>query len=195
MLSQYGAGAKPNYSARDKTIIASARRLARAHWKVATPQHRETIDAFRYDFGKYAPFKTPDEKALFDAAYYEWLRNKRMAMPLPKGRIVGGKKRHSMVELVHANELRAGDVVFPRYLMSKTQEPATIVGEPVPSKDRFGTELLAFPAKAENQTGNIHLGNGGQIHRLRRIHHGGKRRHGAPSVSKQVADLNKLLRK
>lgn len=90
MLSQYGAGAKPHYTARDKQIMASARRLARAHWKVATPQHRETIDTFRYDFGKYSPFRTPDEKALFDAAYYEYLRKQRMAMPL------GGKKRHGV---------------------------------------------------------------------------------------------------
>jgi hypothetical protein len=88
MLSQYGAGAKPNYTEREKHIIAGARRLARWKWKFALPSERENTESIRYDFGNYPAYKTPYEKALFDAAFYEYLRNKRMAMPLPKGRVI-----------------------------------------------------------------------------------------------------------
>lgn len=108
----------------------------------------------------------------------------------------GGKKRHATVEFVRAHELRAGDVVFPRYLHSKTREPATITGAPVSQKDRFGTARLAFPAKSEERTGNIYLGTDGGVHRLPRSQRGGKKRHATPKRKPNlVAEINALLKK
>lgn len=88
MLGQYGAGAKPRYTAHEKRVMASARRLAAQKWQAATPRERETIDAIRHALA-CPSCKTPDERTFFEAAFYEYLRAKRMAMPLPRG----GKRR------------------------------------------------------------------------------------------------------
>ena len=72
------------------------------------------------------------------------------------------------VEWVKANELKEGDIVFPRYLISKTSDPAEIVGPPRSVLDpMIGIKVLKFPAKAKDgRTGDITLGPAGSIRRL-----------------------------
>jgi hypothetical protein len=70
------------------------------------------------------------------------------------------------VEFVKVNELKKGDIVFPRYLSSGTKEPAEIMGPPKQEMDPLlGFKVFRFPAKAGNKTGLISLGPSGGIHR------------------------------
>lgn len=70
------------------------------------------------------------------------------------------------VEFVKAKDLKKGDIVFPRYLSTRTKEPAEIMGPPKQEMDSLlGFKVFRFPAKTGNQTGLISLGPTGGIHR------------------------------